>query len=281
MIFPFFRNNRIFAVLKIVTINFINIMKTIKILAASLAALLLLASCGSKKDPKVDVKLPTKATVDSVSYMVGFNFGYFIKANGFGTDLNYGEIKKGMMDFINAKGNMRDEDFNKQFKINPDEMNRLFDEYITALREYNGAVNKVKGEAFLAEKFNETGVAKTESGLLYQILEEGNDVKAAEKDTVWVNYTGTLIDGTEFDSNKNAGEPVQMMVDNVIPGFKEGLGLVGEGGKIKLYIPSDLAYGERGSRGAIEPNSALIFDIEVTKVGKYVEPAPEPAKKKK
>lgn len=252
-----------------------------KILAASLAALLLLASCGGKKDPKVDVQLPSKATVDSVSYMVGFNFGYFIKANGFGTDLNYGEIKKGMMDFINSKGNMRDEDFNKQFKISPDEMNRLFDEYITALREYNGAVNKVKGEEFLAKKFNETGVAKTESGLLYQILEEGNEVRAAEKDTVWVNYTGSLIDGTEFDSNKNAGEPVQMMVDNVIPGFKEGLGLVGEGGKIKLYIPSELGYGERGSRGAIEPNSALIFDIEVTKVGKYVEPAPEPAKKKK
>ena len=257
-------------------------MKTIKLLAASLAALLMLAACGGNKDPKVDVQLPSSDKVDSVSYLIGINFGYFIKANGFGKDLNYGQIKKGMMDFINSELDMRDENFNKQFRVSPDEMNRLFDEYISALREYNGAVNQVKGEAFLAEKFNESGVEKSESGLLYKIIEKGDtSLVAASKDTVWVNYTGTLIDGKEFDSNKNAGEPVQMMVDNVVPGFKEGLGLVGQGGKVELYIPADLGYGERGNRG-IEPNSVLIFEVEVTKVGKYVEPEPEkPAKKRK
>ena len=253
-------------------------MKTIKLIAASLAALMLFASCGGNKDPKVDVKLPSSAKVDSVSYLIGINFGYFIKANGFGDKLNYGQIKKGMMDFINSELDMRDEHFNEQFKINPEEMNRLFDEYISALREYNGAVNQVKGEAFLAEKFNESGVEKSESGLLYKIIEKGDtSLVAASKDTVWVNYTGTLIDGKEFDSNKSAGEPVQMMVDNVVPGFKEGLQLVGQGGKVELYIPAELGYGERGNRG-IEPNSVLIFEVEVTKVGKYVEPAPEPEK---
>lgn len=256
-------------------------MKTIKLIAASLAALLLLASCTGNKDPKVDVQLPSSAKVDSVSYLIGINFGYFIKANGFGKDLNYGQIKKGMMDFINSELDMRDENFNKQFKINPEEMNRLFDEYISALREYNGAVNKVKGEEFLNKKFNESGVEKSESGLLYKIIEKGDtSIVASAKDTVWVNYTGTLIDGKEFDSNKKAGEPVQMMVDNVVPGFKEGLQLVGQGGKIELYIPAELGYGERGNRG-IEPNSTLIFEVEVTKVGKFVEPAPETNAKKK
>ena len=242
-------------------------MKTIKLLAASLAALLMLAACGGNKDPKVDVQLPSSDKVDSVSYLIGINFGYFIKANGFGKDLNYGQIKKGMMDFINSELDMRDENFNKQFRVSPDEMNRLFDEYISALREYNGAVNQVKGEAFLAEKFNESGVEKSESGLLYKIIEEGNEVRAEGKDTVWVNYTGTLIDGTEFDSNAESGEPVRMFIDRVVPGFGEGLKLVGEGGKIDLFIPAELGYGERG-QGKIEPNSTLIFNVEITKIGK-------------
>ena len=246
-------------------------MKTIKFFAAAMACVALLASCASNNDPKVDVELPSSATVDSVSYLVGINFGYFIKANGFGTDLNYGEIKKGMMDFINAEGDMRDASFNDQFRIKPDEMNRLFDQYISALREYKGAVNKAKGEAFLAAKFNETGVEKSESGLCYKIIEEGNkEVCPAERDTVWVNYVGTLIDGTEFDSNTAAGEPAQMVMNQVIPGFSEGLALIGEGGKIELYIPSDLAYGANGP-SSIGPNSTLVFEIELTKVGKYVE----------
>ena len=256
-------------------------MKTLKTIAAAAALLLLLASCGSKNnDPKVDVKLPSQDKIDSVSYLIGINFGYFIKANGFGEDLNYAKIKKGMLDFIKAEGRMQDEGFNDQFWVNPDEMNRLFDEHITALREYKGAVNKAKGEAFLTKKFDEAGVQKSESGLLYKIVEEGNEVRAAEKDTVWVNYTGTLIDGTEFDSNAKSGEPVRMFIDRVVPGFGEGLQLVGEGGKIDLFIPAELGYGERG-QNLIEPNSTLIFNVEITKIGKFVEPEPEKTTKKK
>lgn len=252
-------------------------MKTIKFFAAAAAAVVLFASCASNNDPKVDVERPSASVTDSVSYLVGINFGYFIKANGFGTDLNYGQIKKGMMDFINAEGDMRSMEFNNQFEIHPDEMNRLFDEYIGALRAYTGAVNKAKGDAFLAAKFNETGVEKSESGLHYKIIEKGNvEVCPAESDTVWVNYTGTLIDGTEFDSNATSGEPVQMIMNQVIPGFSEGLKLIGEGGKIELYIPSELGYGAHGP-ASIGPNSTLVFEIELTKVSKYVE---EDAKKK-
>ncbi len=256
-------------------------MKAIKFIAASLAVLVLLASCNTKKDPKVDAELPSQELVDSMSYLLGINFGYIIKANGFGENLNYAEIKKGMLDFIHSKGNMRDENFNEQFKISPDMIQTLGDKFLGMMHKYNAAVNQAKGEEFLAEKFNESGVEKSESGLLYKIIEKGDtSLVATPKDSVWVNYTGTLIDGTEFDSNKNAGEPVMFMPDNVVPGFKEGLQLIGQGGKIILYIPSELGYGEYGPRG-IEPNSTLIFEVEVTKVGKFVEPAPEKNAKKK
>lgn len=257
-------------------------MKALKVIAASLAALVLLASCNTKKDPKVDAELPSQELVDSMSYLLGINFGYIIKANGFGENLNYAQIKKGMLAFINSKGDVRDEGFNDQFEISPELIQPTGEKFLGMMRKYNGAVNKAKGDAFLAEKFNESGVEKSESGLLYKIIEKGDtSIVASDKDTVWVNYTGTLIDGTEFDSNKNAGEPVQMMVNGVVPGFKEGLQLVGQGGKIELYIPAELGYGEYGPRG-IEPNSTLVFEVEVTKVGKYVEPAPaKPAKKKK
>ena len=110
-------------------------------------------------------------------------------------------------------------------------------------------------------------IAATESGLQYKIIEAGNDVKAGPKDTVYVHYTGTLIDGTEFDASDKTKEPVKMMLNRVIKGWTEGLQLVGEGGKIQLFVPDSLAYGAR-NMGKIGPNSTLIFDVNVEKVGK-------------
>ena len=105
----------------------------------------------------------------------------------------------------------------------------------------------------------------TASGLQYTIEAEGAAEKIAPQDTVWVNYKGTLLDGTVFDEN----DSTMFVANRVIRGWTEGLGLLGEGGKATLYIPSDLAYGERGNR-SIEPNSVLVFDVEVLKVGKFV-----------
>ncbi|MCR4909981.1 MAG: YigZ family protein [Bacteroidales bacterium] len=117
------------------------------------------------------------------------------------------------------------------------------------------------------------GVVTTPTGLQYKIIAEGSDVKAGPADTVWVNYKGTLLDGTVFDQTAEGADPVRMNLNRVIPGWTEGLQLVGEGGEIELYIPSDLAYGEQGNQG-IEPNSTLIFNVKVSKVGKFVA-APE------
>lgn len=242
-------------------------MKKILILAA--VAAFFSASCATTPKVDVDVELPTAAEVDSVSYLIGINFGSFIKGYDFG-DVNYAEIKKGMLDFINAEGSQTDDDFTSQFKIDPNEMNRIFNDFLTKRQNYVAAVNKAEGEAFLEANKAKDGVEVTESGLQYKIINEGNDVKAAATDTVWVHYRGTLLDGTQFDASPAEGAPVQMMLNRVIKGWTEGLQLVGEGGKIELYIPSDLAYGERGNR-SIKPNSTLIFEVEVTKVGKVAE----------
>lgn len=250
-------------------------MKSIKFFAiAALAAAMV--SC--QNAPKVDAPAPTSAEIDSVSYLIGVNFGYFIKANNFAeklSDLDFAQLKKGMEAFINAEGEMGSPEFNESFKINPDEMNRIFSAFIEKRNAYASAVNTAEGKEFLEKLFNKGGIEKTESGLLYQIIEEGNEVKAGPADTVWCHYTGTLIDGTKFDGSDPEGEPVQFTLDRVIPGWTEGMQLVGEGGKIKLYIPSELAYGER-NMGKIKPNSTLIFDVEITKVGK-VPAAEEPA----
>ena len=216
---------------------------------------------------------PSKKQIDSVSYLVGINFGSFIKGYDFG-ELNYAQIKKGMNDFIKAKGNMRDPEFGKQFKINPEEMNAVLDGFIQKRRAYTSALNNEKGEEYIAQFLQEEGAVQTESGLAYKIIEAGSDKKAtSDKDTVWVNYKGTLLDGTVFDQN----DDINFTLGRVIKGWSEGMKLVGEGGKIKLVIPGNLAYGEYGTRG-IEPNSTLIFDVDLNKVGNFVEPIEEPAK---
>lgn len=242
-------------------------MKTIKFIAIAVTALALAVSCKSSSSVEIEAQLPTAAETDSVSYLIGVNFGYFIKASNFGEDLNYASIKKGMMDFIKAEGTPNDPEFNNQFKISPDKMNELFNNFIQKRSAYEAEKNLKEGEKFLEENKMKDGINVTESGLQYRILAEGNEVKAGPVDTVYVHYTGTLIDGTEFDASDKEGEPVKMMLNRVVKGWTEGLQLVGEGGKIQLYIPAELGYGQR-NMGKIGPNSVLIFDVDVVKVGK-------------
>lgn len=118
------------------------------------------------------------------------------------------------------------------------------------------------GEAFLAENAEREGVETTESGLQYEVIEQGDGEKPAETDTVQVHYTGELLSGEVFDSSRDRGEPVTFALNQVIPGWTEGLQLMSEGARYKLYIPSDLAYGPGGNR-AIGPNETLVFDVEL------------------
>ncbi len=125
--------------------------------------------------------------------------------------------------------------------------------------------NAEAGEAFLAENANRDEVQTTESGLQYEVLEEGNGEKPAATDQVKVHYTGELLSGEVFDSSRERGEPVTFGLNQVIPGWTEGLQLMSEGARYKLYIPADLAYGPGGNR-AIGPNETLIFDVELLAV---------------
>src|SRR5689334_11357405 len=126
-----------------------------------------------------------------------------------------------------------------------------------------GEKNKKEGEAFLAENKKKPGVKTLPSGLQYQVLKEGTGPKPKTTDTVKAHYKGTLVNGTEFDSSEKRGEPATFPLTNVIAGWTEALQLMPVGSKWRLFIPSQLAYGERGAGNLIGPNSTLIFDVEL------------------
>ncbi len=139
--------------------------------------------------------------------------------------------------------------------------------------------NKEKGAKFLEEFLKEEGVQKTESGLAYKILKAGEGKSPAAEDIVKVHYTGTLIDGTVFDSSRESGKELEIPLNRVIKGWTEGLQLIAPGGQIKLVIPADLGYGSAGA-GTIPPESTLVFDVELIEVMKG-EAQDKPMKKKK
>lgn len=255
-------------------------MKTIKLIAAAalLGAAVACSSCKTAADKDVPASakeiLPSQEVTDSVSYLLGINFGTFIKGYGFGDKLNWNKIKEGMNDLVNSVGNQHDTDFVKQFKINPELMNRMFGDYLQKMNQYTLEVNKAKGDKFLEENAKKEGVQTTDSGLQYIIEEAGNDVKPGVMDTVCVHYVGKTIDGNIFDQTTTAGPSAELTLNRVVAGWTEGLQLIGEGGKIKLFLPAELGYGERGQQG-IEPNSVLIFDVTLDQVKRFVAPEAE------
>lgn len=260
-------------------------MKTIKFFAAAVAVLAVF-SCKQpsvyekmkadvEKDAEVAALEPTSATIDSVSYLLGVNYGMMFKGNGFfdeASEVNMDELKKGIEDAMTIGDPTVmygvDSVWMAKFKVSPYDMNQVLNSYITARQAYKAKFNEKLGAKFLADNKANTEVKETESGLQYILHAEGEGDKVGAQDTVVVNYKGTLIDGTEFDAN----ESTQFIANRVIKGWTEGLSLLGKGGKATFYIPSELAYGERGTRG-IEPNSTLIFEVEVLDVMKFQEPA--------
>jgi len=128
--------------------------------------------------------------------------------------------------------------------------------------------NKTVGREFMEQNAKNDSVVQTTSGLQYMVLKEGTGDKPGPTDVVSVHYTGKLLDGTVFDSSVERGKPAIIPLDNVIAGWAEGLQLMSEGSKYRLFIPSELAYGSRGSGDKILPNSTLIFDVELIKIEK-------------
>ncbi len=197
--------------------------------------------------------------VDSVSYAFGINIGESLGRMNI-EGLNAKIVAKGIADMIEKEG--------ANAKMTNDEAVALLNNYFQKKQMEAVTKNLKEGEEFLAKNKNEEGVKTTESGLQYKVTTEGSGPKPAATDEVEVHYRGTTLDGKEFDSSYERGEPAKFRLDGVIRGWTEGLQLVNEGSKVTFWIPSDLAYGEQGAGGAIGPNSTLIFEVELLKVVK-------------
>jgi FKBP-type peptidyl-prolyl cis-trans isomerase FklB len=213
-----------------------------------------LFSCeGQKAKNNQEVKLKTH--MDSVTYAVGSLIGSNLKRD-FPDSLNM-EIFMAGINHVMHKDSVL---------INFKDANQMVQKYVMDNKAKAGEASKQIGTKFLEDNKKKPGIITTSSGLQYQIIKTGTGPKPTLKDTVACNYTGTLTDGTVFDSSDKAGKPVTFPVTGVIKGWTEALQLMPQGSKWKLYIPSDLGYGERGAGGQIGPNAVLIFDIELVTI---------------
>lgn len=226
------------------------------VIAASCAAVLALSSCAGTYQKGNKSPETTSAQIDTVSYALGMYFGKMITSSPFG-EIDLAQLRKGFNDVLNEKDVMLDET----------RLGVIIQTHLMTQQAYRALENLKEGEDFLAANKEKEGVVETESGLQYIIEEEGTGIAPAATDTVEVNYEGRLLDGTVFDSSYERGESIKFPLNGVIKGWGEGLTYVKEGGKIRLFIPSSLAYGERGT-GPIPANSTLIFDVELIKVFK-------------
>lgn len=151
-------------------------------------------------------------------------------------------------------------------KLTPDEANKILQDFMEKQQGGQGKENLEQGLQFLAENREKKGIVETASGLQYQVLVEGDGEKPSPADEVKCHYHGTLIDGTVFDSSVQRGEPATFPVNGVIQGWVEALQMMTTGSKWRLFVPSDLAYGDRGAGGAIGPHATLIFDVELLEI---------------
>ena len=190
--------------------------------------------------------------MDKISYAIGLSMGQNLMGSGV-TSLDYADLAAGIKDVLEKN----------QPQISYQEAQQVLGKFFSELEEKNAGEAKAVGEAFLAENAKREGVKVTESGLQYEVLEATIGQKPKATDKVRVHYEGTLIDGTVFDSSYKRGESITFGLNQVIKGWTEGLQLMSIGSKYKLYLPYQLAYGERGAGANIPPYAALIFTVEL------------------
>lgn len=193
--------------------------------------------------------------MDKVSYALGLSIGNNFQNSGI-QELQMEDFIQGLSDVLNEV----------KPAISYDEAKQVINEYFTKLQQEKLEINKKAGEEFLAINKGKAGVVTLPSGLQYQVLTQGTGAKPTADDKVKCHYHGTLINGTVFDSSVQRGQPATFGVSQVIQGWVEALQLMEEGAKWRLFIPSDLAYGARGAGELIEPNSTLIFDVELLEI---------------
>ena len=190
--------------------------------------------------------------MDKISYAIGLSMGQNLMGSGV-TSLEYADLAAGIKDVLEKN----------QPQISYQEAQQVLGKFFSELEQKIADQAKAAGEAFLAENAKREGVKVTESGLQYEVLEATIGQKPKATDKVRVHYEGTLIDGTVFDSSYKRGESITFGLNQVIKGWTEGLQLMSIGSKYKLYLPYQLAYGERGAGANIPPYAALIFTVEL------------------
>ena len=190
--------------------------------------------------------------MDKISYAIGLSMGQNLMGSGV-TSLEYADLAAGIKDVLEKN----------QPQISYQEAQQVLGQFFSELEAKIAGEAKAAGEAFLAENAKREGVKVTESGLQYEVLEATIGQKPKATDKVRVHYEGTLIDGTVFDSSYKRGESITFGLNQVIKGWTEGLQLMSIGSKYKLYLPYQLAYGERGAGANIPPYAALIFTVEL------------------
>ena len=190
--------------------------------------------------------------MDKISYELGLSMGHNLMGSGV-TSLEYADLAAGIKDVLEKN----------QPQISYQEAQQVLGKFFSELEEKIAGEAKAAGEAFLAENAKREGVKVTESGLQYEVLEATIGQKPKATDKVRLHYEGTIIDGTVFDSSYKRGESITFGLNQVIKGWTEGLQLMSIGSKYKLYLPYQLAYGERGAGANIPPYAALIFTVEL------------------
>ncbi len=227
-------------------------MKIKNLLPLFFAFAIMFSSCGEKID--TNAKLETR--MDSLSYSLGVNVAGSLQAS-YLDELNYNAFFKGMTASFD----------DLEVEISEQEAHEIIKAYFAARRIQKIAENLKNGQSFLLSNKEKEGVIETVGGLQYEIIEEGTGKSPLANDTVIVHYTGTLIDGTVFDSSIEKGEPFKTAFNRVIKGWSVGIQLMKEGGKYKFYIPTELAYSVNVRPGGpIEANMAIIFEIELLEV---------------
>lgn len=233
-----------------------------KLMVFALTALLLfpaLASAADKDKPAVALT----TFKDKLSYSMGLDVGTYFK--GMKDEIDFDRLTLGMTDAYKE---------NKQL-LTSEEVAVVQKEFAAKMQEKQAAQikemqekNKKSGDEYLAKNKDKKGVVVTKSGLQYEEIKKGKGEKVKDGDQVKVHYTGTFVDGKVFDDSRKRGEPAIFGVDQVIPGWSEAMKLMTVGSQFKLAIPSSLAYGEQGAPPVIEPNSVLLFDVELISIEK-------------
>lgn len=223
-------------------------------------AVIALTACQKEAEQK-----PAALDTDEAkqSYSLGVSVGRYLDStldeySKMGLTLDSALILRGVQDAVADKTALTEEEVQTMMTA----LEEQFREKQTAIAEAEAAQAIAAGKTYLEENAKKEGVTVTESGLQYEVLQAAEGAKPKATDTVKVHYTGTLVDGTKFDSSVDRGEPAQFPLNRVIPGWTEGVQLMNVGSKFKFTIPSELAYGER-DMGTIKPNSVLVFEVEL------------------